>query len=177
MDKGAPAPIEQARPRGIARDVGQIKRHGGATAAELAEFLKQLRGRRPQEVLGLVAQSGLLRATALATAGTLALLAALTVIPYFYEKSFPERAKPNAAEGADAAAAALADEPAGETAASDSLDAGSTATGSATPRETELQPELSSETMERLGIEETVPTDPNVNPLEDRFDDLLDGAE
>ena len=173
MDQGTRAPVEPARPRGIARDVGQIKRHGGASAAELADFLKQLRGRRPNEVLGLVAQSGLLRATALATAGTVALLAVLTIVPYFLEKAAPEKAAQSSAEEENAAA--TADRPLNETAAANSAPATTAAAGA--PQETEPDPELDAETLRRLGVEETVPTDPGVNPLEDRFDDLLDDAE
>jgi len=167
-------PVEP-RPRGIARDVGQIKRHGGASAAELAEFLKQLRGRRPQEVLGLVAQSGLLRATALATAGTAALLAVLTVVPYFLEKASPEEAPQAAvADGENAAAESSSAEAGSDAAPAATSTANATAGG---PQEDEPDPELDAETLRRLGVEEAVPTDPGVNPLEDRFDDLLDDEE
>ena len=56
MDSTKPTSDEPATPGfGIARDLQQLKTHSAASVAELREFLAQMRGRRPQEVLGLVA--------------------------------------------------------------------------------------------------------------------------
>ena len=57
----------QPRAGGIARDLDRLKSDAGATAAEIREFLGQMRGRSPQEMIGLVAESGLTRSMFLAT--------------------------------------------------------------------------------------------------------------
>ena len=56
--------------------------------------LKHMRDRDPQELLGVDAQSGLVRATIQATIISLLILAALTVGPYWWEKSTPPMPSP-----------------------------------------------------------------------------------
>jgi len=75
MDSTKPTPEQPAMPGfGIARDLRHLKTHSAASVAELREFLAQTRGRRPQEVLGLVAGSHLMRSVAVATLGAVLVL-------------------------------------------------------------------------------------------------------
>lgn len=104
----------EAKPRGLARDIHRAREGATASAGELREFVKQLKGRSPQEMLGIVAGSGLIRATALAMVITVVFMVGFTVGPYLYGKANPkapvadaEAAKP-AASTAPAAAAAPA---------------------------------------------------------------------
>jgi hypothetical protein len=168
-------PAEPGVPRmGIGRDVRRLKADGADAAAELREFVHQLRGKPPQEVLGLVAQSGLIRATALATVGTLVLVAILTVVPYAMAKAFPE--KPKAAPAATAEAAS--DAQSAEAGAADGQTATSPAAGQtgtpAAPGAPPLTAEQGEDLLDALGEGETRESDPTVNPLEESADDLLD---
>jgi hypothetical protein len=166
--------LSESRPQsgGIARDVGRLKAEGAATAAELREFLGQMRGRSPQEMIGLVAESELTRSMLLATFLFVLLLAALTVIPYALRHYGADAASPAAEEKAvrieeDSAQAVqpeTREEPT-ETAAPDSVvgDAGAA-----------VDPERA---VDAMGIGETRVADPDENPLEDKLDSLLDGIE
>src|SRR5688572_7177489 len=78
----------------LAKDLKHLQENGSASAAEMAEFLAHLRGRRPQEVLGIVAQSGLTRGITIATIWTLVFMAVFTAGPYFWSKKSPAEAKP-----------------------------------------------------------------------------------
>src|SRR3954471_5005694 len=59
-----------------------LKNNGSASLAELKEFLSHLRGRSPQEVIGIVKTSLLIQSLAIATGATLAFLLMFTVAPY-----------------------------------------------------------------------------------------------
>ena len=98
------------RPYAAVADLKQLKENGSASAAEMAEFLAQLRGRRPQEVLGIVAGNGLTRGIVVASAWTLALMAVFTAGPYFWPKLFPAEKKAVAQEAPPAAKPAVAAE-------------------------------------------------------------------
>ena len=87
MDSTKPTPDGPATPGfGIARDLRQLKTHSAASVAELREFLAQMRGRRPQEVLGLVAGSHLMRSVAVATVGAVLILAVGSVVPWWLNR-------------------------------------------------------------------------------------------
>jgi len=87
------------------------------TKEELQEFLGSMRGKSPQEVLGLVAASGLTQAIVWSTIGTIIFMLFFTVMPYYaYEDTAAaaaakkaEKAKVEAAEQAaeDAEAAKI----------------------------------------------------------------------
>jgi len=163
----------ESRPKAgpLARDVGRLKSDGAATVAELREFLGRMRGRSPQEMLGLVAESGLTRSMFLATFLFVLLLAALTVIPYGMRYRSADASGPvaeeKAAEEADntqALGPESTEEPAKPAAAAPSVDA----------EDTRMDPERA---VDAMGIGETRVADPNDNPLEDRVDKLLDGIE
>ena len=72
---------------GVAGDLRRLKSDGVASAAELREFLGNLKGRSPEDVMGAVAQSNLVRSIGLATVGCLGLMAVLTIIPYLLRDS------------------------------------------------------------------------------------------
>ena len=165
--------LSESRPKagGIARDLGRLKSDGAATVAELREFLGRMRGRSPQEMLGLVAESGLTRSMFLATFLFLLLLAALTVVPYALRDRSADASAPIADQKAveeEAAAPAVqpeaAEEPARPPAAAPGV-------GS---EDTEMDPERA---VDAMGIGETRVADPNENPLESKLDNLLDGIE
>ena len=86
----------------VARDVRNLKRNSSATAVELREFMREMRGKSPAEMLGAIAQSTLVRSLIVSTASIMALMLTLTVVPYFMaeEKTDKVSPKPEAGETA-----------------------------------------------------------------------------
>lgn len=160
---------QQGRPpRGLAGDIHRAREGSKASAEELREFVRKFRGKAPQEMLGLVAGSGLIRSTALATVITVAFMAVFTIWPYLTAKpQATAKAVPPAAAPATAPAVApAASVPAAPVATADAAKPVApppSATG--TPK----QPDV----LDRLGIGETKTADPKKNPLEAGADDLL----
>lgn len=156
-------PAESAS--GLRRDLRRAREGAFATTAELREFVHNLRGKSPQEVLGAVANSGLAQGVVLATLGTVVLMAVFTVIPYSVyggkaaAKAALEAKKVAAAKAAEASSAEAAAEAA--TTTDKAAPASKTAAGNA------------QQTLEKMGESETKQADPKVNPL-DNLDDLLD---
>jgi hypothetical protein len=68
----------------------RVATNSAATMEELRDFLGQMKGRNPQEVLGLVAESGLAKGVLTAAAWTVVLIAIFTVGPYTYSQIWPE---------------------------------------------------------------------------------------
>lgn len=149
----------------LPRDLKQLKENGSASAAEMAEFLAQLRGRRPQEVLGIVAGNGLTRGIVVASAWTLALMAVFTAGPYFWPKLFPAEKKAVAKEAPPAAKPA---------AAAEQVEQPSTPATTPTTVPAPGTPGVpSKDVLDKLGIGEAKPADLKSNPLENKVDDLL----
>lgn len=145
-----------------ARDIRVLQRHGGATAAELREFLTQLRGKSPAEMLGAVASSNLVRGTAVAAVGTLALLVLATAIPFAFSGS---------RSGGNGEAPA---EPVQQAAAADPAGAPVVETDDARTGEGDEQPATDARTTaDLLGVGEERHAPPDVNPLDNALDDLL----
>jgi hypothetical protein len=163
----------QPAPGGVVRDLKRLKSHGAATAAELREFIGQMKGKSPQEVLGLVAKSGLTRAIFLATLLFAVLLVALTVIPYVIKQRRANVAAPVA--GQDVAPGANTAQPA-ETNPPEGPEANGTATSDLPAGQTGASPDAD-RAIDAMGIGDTRVADPDNNPLEDKLDDLLDGIE
>jgi hypothetical protein len=164
--------LSETRPKGggIARDVSRLKTEGAASMAELREFLGQMRGRTPQEMIGLVAKSGLTRSMFLATFLCVVLLAALTVIPYALRQPGADRSAPAAKETAER-------EDTTQTVQPESARKPAETVAPASVVDTEeagVDPERA---VDAMGIGETRVADPNENPLEDKLDNLLDGIE
>jgi hypothetical protein len=159
-DGGRPA-------RGLARDFQQARAGTKASADELREYVRQFRGKSPQEMLGLVTGSGLVRATVLATVLTVVAMAAFTIGPYAWKKMSPPTAKAAKSPPAAQAAAPAAPAPAAPvaTAVAAPTVAKPVATAAAGPP--------SIEAIEALGLGEKSKAKPTKNPLDAGGDDLL----
>jgi hypothetical protein len=129
-------------------DFRELKANSSETVQELQEFLRQLRGKSPQEMLGVVATSQLFRATILSVVLVTGALFVLTAFPYF----FGEEPEP-------VAAAAAAPSPTPPVAA---------------PIIT--TPEAP-DPIAPLGVNDQLPAPPNTNPLEDKGEDFLKDLE
>ena len=127
-----------------------------ASSAELREFLSQMRGKSPREMLGAVASSTLVQSTFAATAAITATIVLLTVLPFGWNKFFGQ----TTASAAEAPADAQEPE---------------------RPLETPVEPDLDgagkSDAAAQLGIGESKQAPADVNPLESSTGDLLDGLE
>jgi hypothetical protein len=150
------------------RELHALKQNGSASVEELREFLAKLKGRSPQEVIGIVSSSLLIQSLTLATVGTLALIAVMTVVPYMLWgplKSGPQVAKTPAAAPAESSSSETAKSPSSEK---------TNASGAETAKATsEAEPDPA-KAAKVLGIEETKTADPTKNPLESNLDKLLD---
>src|SRR5688500_11860954 len=143
-------------------DFRNLKEHGGASLAELKEFLSNLRGRSPQEVIGIVKTSLLIQSLDIATGLTLAVLLVFTLTPYMIwgpqlaEK--PKKVQPPVATQPDAAA--------------------QSATAAKTEKKADGSPSNAdaAKAVKAMGMDEAKTADPKTNPLEKDFDKLLDGA-
>lgn len=117
---------------GPRRDVERLRRDGAATIAEIREFVAQMHGKDPQEVLGLVATSGLFLNLVLSTVLMSALVAVLTVVPYLWtnyasaEQPAPKKAPAAATATAAPAKAGDAAAPANPAAPQDGTKSGGT---------------------------------------------------
>lgn len=156
-------------PRGLARDIHRAKHGAKASADELREFVKQLKGRSPQEMLGIVAESGLVRATALASVITLVFMVAFTVGPYFWNQWNPK--KPVAV--APPAAAPAAPAPAATPTATATPAAGNLPPGIAPPATARTNPNDPKMKDPLSAASEVKSFDAKSNPLDNTKDDLL----
>jgi len=143
--------------RGLARDLNRLKSDGSASVAEVRDFVRQMRGKSPTEVLGSVAQSNLTHGVTVATIATVVLMFVFTAGPYLVYGTTAAK-KP----AAPAAAAEPAKPAAGEAPAA--------AVAESTPEEPK---EPSKKAADILGVNETKEAAPDKNPLEDKGDDLL----
>ncbi len=153
--------------RGIARDFRRLKADGGATADELRDFIRCMRGKSPQQMLGILAQSGLVKSILVSAAGFVVVLSALTVVPYLL--------KPDAAAAANSPSASKQEQnrstppqPAETQAANPDSSAATNAQGPQSPD--------AKAAAAALGIDETKQAPPDKNPLEKDLDNLLDGV-
>ena len=132
------------------------KEHREAATAELREFLAQMRGKSPSEMLGAIASSNLVQSTLIATAAITATIVILTVIPFGWKRTLGK-----AEETAAVAPAEVPD-------ANKALE---------TPAEPDLDSAGKGDAAGKLGIGESKDAPANVNPLESSNDDLLEGLE
>lgn len=151
---------------GISSDLKNLKTHGTATAAELREFLAKTHGRSPQEVLGLVAESGLVKATIQCVIGCVLLMIATSAIPYAWNKAYPPD-KATAAKPRPAAAKDKESTPVTDTQNAATVDSPS-ADKSKSPA-TDVD-----KAAKAMGIGDTKAADPKKNPLDKDLDKLLD---
>ena len=66
----------------ISRDFKNLKRNSTVTVSELREFMREMRGKSPREMLGAIAQSTLVLSTIVSTVAIFILVVVLTVVPY-----------------------------------------------------------------------------------------------
>ena len=172
-------PIEaQAPGSGPGREARRVRKSSTASAEELREFLRRMRGRSPQEMLGVVAQSGLVRSTIASIVIFALILAACTVGPYWLERHAASVVADDVA--APTAAASDADDKATDEnvvaagAASDAGDSGDSGDEAVPDGDAAAS---GGDVLEKLGIGETKDPDAVENPLESRNDDLLDGLD
>lgn len=147
------------------KDVLTTREAATASAREVREFVARLRGKKPQEVLGQIANSGLVQGVTISTIGTILIMAIFTAGPYFlYGKPVP-LAKAEKAETPAVTTPATTPETAAVAPA-------------ATP-DAKANPNLNTnanaqKTLDKLGESETKMADPKSNPLEKDVEDLLD---
>jgi hypothetical protein len=144
-------------------DVKNLKESGGASLEELREFLKTLKSRNPQEVIGIVKTSLLIQSLVISSLATVAFMAIFTVGPYLVYG--PDKPTSAPRKGTVAAVPAAA-----ETSAPTSAAATAPADkGSVGAPDVEKAAKV-------MGLDETRPADPKKNPLDKPdLDKLLDG--
>lgn len=89
-----------AMSKGLLGDMRRMKEDGAASAEELRDFVRQLRGRSPKEMLGIVAKSNLFQGSLTATIWTVILLVVLTAVPFGMKKFFGGASKEKATAAA-----------------------------------------------------------------------------
>lgn len=141
------------------RDMENIKQNGAASLEELKEFLSKLQGRSPQEVVGIVSTSLLVQSMIISTLGTIAILAIFTIGPYMIYGAPQEKKTAAAPPAASAAPATSAAQPTG-----------------AADQAGELTDNDKSQALQKMGIDETKTAKPDENPLDKKFDNLLDNV-
>ena len=154
-------------PVGAARDMQNLSENTSASVDELREFVAGLKGRSPQEVLGIVTQNSLFQGVVQATVGCVVVLAVLTVGPWMLADEKPAGAEDleiiAASTSADAASAEEAAPAETEVAAADVAGSADTADPASAAA--------------AMGIDEVKDADAESNPLDtdSKLDSLLDG--
>ncbi len=133
--------------------VKRLATDAALTTGELRDFVRNLKGRSPQEVMGIVSSSALAQAVIGSTIGSIVLIGVLTIGPYvWYGPPKAKAAKP---------VAAVESEPT-------KVEPTKSANSSGTPSEEDVK-----KASKAMGLDETKMADPKKNPL-DTFDNLLD---
>ena len=157
---------ETGQPQGMFKDVKRLRSDGTASVEELRAFLGELKGRSPQEMLGIMAESGLVRGMVSATIATVALLFVFTIGPWAYGElaGEPEQAKTATRPvPADSAAAKTPADLATQAASA----AASVGDPGSTPPAPAGQPDLGAAS-KALGISEAKTGEPNLDSLLDK---------
>jgi preprotein translocase subunit SecG len=157
---------EQSQPTG--GGMRRVLADGSESVTELREFMGQMRGRSPQEVLGAVANSGLVRSTLVAALGFIIVLFGLSVAVHYWKG-------PQEKDKTAATPAATPDKKQPDSSPKQSPAESATQAAAANPGADSTQ-QSGDQTLDNLGIGETKQTDPKKNPLEDSLDNLLDGT-
>lgn len=136
-----------------AADLRELRGNSRATVQELQAFLGELKGKSPQEMLGMVAASHLARSLVLSTGMVVGAILLFTAIPYFFgAKETPAPVEAAAPPVPEAAAPPPA------------------------PAETP-QAEPQADPLAPLGVGEQKVAPPDKNPLEEQGDDFLKDLE
>lgn len=132
-------------------DLRELRENSSATVHEIQAFLGELKGKGPQEMLGVVAASNLFRSLMLSTAIVTGGILLFTAIPYFMggvEKPAPVAEKPVPVEAPVEA-----------------------------PKPVEPATEPAPDPLSKLGVGEELSAPNDTNPLEDKGDDFLKDLE
>ena len=132
-------------------DLRELRDKSRATVGEIQAFLRELKGKSPQEMLGVVAVSNLFRSLVLSTGLVVGGILLFTAIPYFMgsdEKPAPVSKPPNPVEAPVQ-----------------------------TPQPAEPAAEPAPDPLSKLGVGEELSAPPNTNPLENKGDDFLKDLE
>ncbi len=160
--KSAPAPMAS-----LSRDVKSLKRNSAAVTAELNQFMREMRGKSPREMLGAVARSSLARSGFTAAILLATVLFSATVIPFATRDDSNQAQQTRAQQTAEPIAATLPPQP--------TVPAPSLATN--TNQTAALPPSDKQKVADKLGIGETKQGQPSEpNPFE-TTDDLLQELE
>ena len=149
---------------GITGDIRSVKNNGAASLTELREFIGSLKGRKPQEAIEIASSNGLIRGLMISTIGFLVVLFVFTVIPFFLHED----------EVVTQQGITPTSENARDTQESNSAADAGTQGGTDSSQTPTAQGE---ELLDKLQIGETKTADPDANPLDSQFNDLLDGIE
>ena len=149
---------EQRAKSGIGRDIRSMRDNGTASLRELREFIGNLKGRRPQEVMGMVAGNGLFHGLLISTVGCVLLLLVFTVIPFLLAEDDPVAKKTTGP-----AANTQSGQQSGKTQQAKDKKPGQAGATSAAENVTE-----------ELGTGETKTSDLGENPLDKKNEDVLD---
>jgi hypothetical protein len=146
---------------GITSDIRSVKHNGAASITELREFMRSLKGRKPQEAMEIASNNGLIQGLVISTIGFLVVLFVFTLIPFFLDE--------------DEVVTQQGVTPTSENAGTQgsNSNAGTTDQTGSSQNPTAQGEEL----LEKLQIGETKTADPAANPLDSQFNDLLDGIE
>ena len=149
---------------GIGADIRSVKHNGVASITELREFMRSLKGRKPQEAMELASSNGLIRGLVISTIGFLVVLFVFTAIPFYLHEAevvTQQGITPTSEDALDAQES--------KSSADAATQAGTDSSGTPTAQGEEL--------LDKLQIGETKTADPDANPLDSQFNDLLDGIE
>ncbi|MFM7072242.1 MAG: hypothetical protein ACKO38_10675 [Planctomycetota bacterium] len=170
--------------------MSSLKESGAATVDELRQFLDTMRGKSAKEVLGKIAESGLIKAVVQATVASFVLIGVFTVGPYVMqgkkeassstaagktgaEKSADGKSADSAADG-KSAAASVAGGPAGAANASTAGDAGAGGSAASGDNASGGPGGDLERAAKMMGVGDTKAADPKANPRERDLDNLLD---
>lgn len=134
-------------------DFRELKTNSSATLQELQEFLRQLKGKSPQEMLGVVATSQLFRATILSLILVTGAIFGLTAFSYFFGE------KPEPTTPSEPTPVAVVPTPAPPV---------------TKPKVTTRE---APNPIDPLGVNDQLSTAPNTNPLENKKEDFLKDLE
>lgn len=153
-------PLSSPVKTGLTSEMQSLKENGAASVAEMRAFLKSLKSRNPQEVIGIVSSNLLAQSLGIACAATAIFMFVFTVGPYLIYGPPVAKAKP-AKPAAQSAATGGNPSPA----------EGAAGTGTTTSGQPNAE-----QAAQVMGLEETKSADPTKNPLDKPdIDKLLDG--
>ena len=153
-----------ASPKG---DFKKLGRNSQAVVGELREFLANLKGKSPKEMMGAVAESSLAQSLLISTAIMTVLVFAFSAVPYLLKE---EQETIQSMEKGKTVQEGTAEE---STTPSDSD--GSSAADAGETKEAESLKSSEQKAADILGVGEVA--DPDANPLDSGGDDLLDGLD